>query len=416
MTGCPPNRRLTAWACALALAALPGTAEAGGDLRQASGAPLLKRALVSLYDLEYVRTRDLALQFIRENPENPFGHLFVAGSVWWEFTTESLTREGRPDLEDIFDKHVLRTVNTAKRLMQSEDKAQRADGYFAAGMVLGLRGQWKVADRRLISAYRDGKKAIKYLKKCLKHDPGYYDAYLGLGLFDYQVAVLPGVLKFAARLLLRGTGDASRGLRRIRLGIDKGRFASRQAAAFLLSLYLLYERDYASAVTLVRDLRRNFPASPYYRFIEIALLNRTGDGVESRRLALELFTDMGRDPAVLRRKQLATVCGVYGPDCLEDSHIRGASTWLTDALANPPDQPPAGWTTLLHLYRALAHDILTERARAVADYHRVLELPDFAGAHEWARLCEESACGREDAFRFLRGTPPEGGRPGARAD
>lgn len=367
--------------------------EEGLHLVEAATDPGLQAALADLYRLEYEKVWPAAGEFIAARPRNPFGHLFVAGALWWQTTTENLSPEEDPALGRRFERSVDRTVELADELIESEDPRQRADGYFAAGMALGLRGQWRLVQGRWYQAYRDGKKAMSYLRRCVEISPRYYDAYMGLGIFDYQVAKLPGALKLGARLLIRGTGNAKRGLKRLRLSVKKGRFASRQAAAFLLSIHLVYERDYPKALETVRGLLQDFPESPYYRFIEVLCLARTGDWDASHAKAQALFADLGKDPEAFLRKERGTLCGFAGDACLEEDRLAAAEDWLTRALAQARrSDDPNGWRTILRLYRGAANDMLGRRERALDDYRGVTALPDFAGSHARARFCMEEPC------------------------
>lgn len=434
-------RRATAFLLCLLCSA---SASAGSaNLKKAAEDPLLRQALIDLYNLDYGKTRAGAERFIELNPKNPLGYLFLSGCLWWQATTENGMLAERPQLREHFDEMVDRTVEVAKEQIRSKDDAENADGHFTSGMVLGLRGQMKLADDQLLKAYKDGKKAIRHLNKCVKIDPEYYDAYLGLGIFDYQIAVLPGVFRLGAKLLLSGTGNAERGLRNIRTTIDKGYFASRQASTFLLSLYILFERDYERGLKLCQEIRRSFPESPYYAFVEAALLHRTGNEAASWQRARELFDRLAREPESFQRKQRGTVCGLLGPQCLDRENLQGAVTWLSRALAHPADAPkselpgapgngkkaphaprhaastvhastaPAagangerpheGWESVLRLYRGLAHDALGQRAEARADFLKTQELPDFAGSRAWASFCRDRGCGKEELLRYMRG-------------
>lgn len=393
-------------AAALLLAAWTAAApaNAAGDLVEAADDPLLQQGLTHLYDLDYDKTLANALQFRDAHPANPLGHLFLAGALWWQYTTES--EQLRPDTNFLerFDANVDATVESAQPLMRADDDEMKADGYFAAGMVLGLRGQMKLANGSFLAAYRDGKKGIKYLKKCVKLDPNYSDALMGLGIFDYQVAVLPGVLKFGAKLLFRGTGDAARGLRLIRTAISKGRFANNQAAGFLLTIYMTTELDYRRAFDVVQDIRRSFPRSPYYGFLYAALLDKNGKPAESRKAMRALFDRMMEEPDRFARKQLGTVCGQFGPQCLERNNLLAAEHWITDALSELRED--TAYKSILTLYRGVARDLLGQRAAAVRDYAELAALPPVASSREWGKRFTETPCAQEDAIRLLRGGRP----------
>lgn len=389
---------------ALAVLTAASPARGKGDLLEAADDPLLQQGLVHLYNLDYDRTLENALQFRNAHPANPLGHLFISGALWWQYTTEA--EQMRPDNKFLerFDANVDATVEAAKPLMKADDDEVQADGFFAAGMVLGLRGQMKLANGNFIGAYRDGKKGIKYLKKCVKLDPNYSDALMGLGIFDYQVAVLPGVIKFGAKLLFRGTGDAARGLRLIRTAISKGRFANNQAAGFLLTIYMTNELDYRRAFDVVQDIRRSFPSSPYYAFLHAALLERNGKPAESRAAMRALFDRLMTEPDRFARKQLGTICGQFGPQCLERSHLIAAERWITNALSEL--QEDSEYKSILTLYHGLTHDLLGQREAAIRDFERLKALPPAVSSREWGKRCLETACGQADAIRLLRGGRP----------
>ncbi|MEE8425392.1 MAG: hypothetical protein V3S11_06165 [Elusimicrobiota bacterium] len=381
-------------------------------LHEAAEDPALKESLDALYKFDYARTRELGLEFIRRHPQNPFWNLFLAGALWWEAATETWYGPPPTTLMTEFDKQVDFTIEKSKKLIRSEDKRRRTDGYFAAGMVLGLKGQMKLARGKYFGAYRNGKKGMKYLKKCVKIDPEYYDAYMGLGIFDYQVAVLPGALRLGAKLLFRGTGDANRGIRRLRLAIDKGRFASSHAAAFLLTIYIQHERDYDRALSLTRHLLRDFPDSPYLLFVETALLNRTGDWPASYRSARALFERINHDPRIFSRNQLGTICGLAAAGCFDRSNLEGAARWITKALdASETEGEEVGqdWLAMLHLYRGLTLDILGKRSEAQADYGEAANLPDFGGTRVWGSFCWHRPCNTIDALALLKGRAPDPG-------
>jgi len=393
-------------AAAAALCLLDGAARAAPSLGlQAVVQPEVRQGLVSLYDADFDKTYTAATDLIRRDPNNPYGELYVSGALWWEAAAEGVTSREAPRLALRFDSHSLAAVQMAKKLFKSPDDARRAEGYFVAGMALGLRGQWLLNNGHFMKAYFAGKKAIRYLKKCVALDPDMHDAYLGLGIFDYQAAVLPGILKFGARLLAKG--NAPQGLARIQTTIDHGQFASDQARQFLLTLLILFEKDYPRALTLNDRLLATYPDSPYYRFVRAVLLNDLGRWEESYDAVKALYADLSRDPAALERKHWVTVCGLWGRDCIEARRLERASVWLTRALTHNGKEP-AGWKTTLHLHRGLALDMLGRREAALRDFEKLLTLPDAGGAWGIARECRQKACGRDKVWELrLRSLPTE---------
>lgn len=368
----------------------------------------LDAGLRQLYELDYEASRASFRKIIEAEPDNPFGYLFEAGQIWWQASAEYGLFKGTPTLQGLFERDIEAALLKAKPGLKSKDPETRADAYFASGMALGTKGQWDILRGRYLHAYFSGKKAVKRLKKCLKIDRNYYDAYLGLGVYDYEAGHLPGVLKLSFLVGIRG--DAKRGLERIQLAADKGRYGSRQAVQFLASIYIVDERDYARALPLVQSLRRDFPESPYFQFLELYLRQRLGDWDGSHREAADLFERLRRRPAQFKRKLLSLFCGLSADRCLEPGEIAPVRQWLERAIESDASRNGV-WPVFLHLCAGQAADIAGDRAAAVAHYERTLAAPDELGLRDRARRCLARPCGRDSALGFLRRLSRDGSGP-----
>ena len=180
-------------------------------------------------------------------------------------------------------------------------------------MAYGTRGQWNVLRGRYITAFFDGRKALKYLKKCKKLDKHYYDVDLGLGVFDYQTAQFAGLTKKLSALVgMRG--DEKRGLERMHLAMNRARYSRRQAAQFLSSIYIIDKKDFAQALPIVKRLQRYFPESSYFKFLEVIVVYRMGHWDDSSRLGRELFKKYEKEPAAFQKKLLSLICSLTGKD------------------------------------------------------------------------------------------------------
>ena len=361
----------------------------------------LDQGLTALYELEYAKSRAISRKLIEEQPDNPFGYLFEAGAIWWQASQEYGLFKDTPTLQGLFEQDVEAAIRKAELLIDSKDKELRADGYFVSGMTLGTRGQWLLMKGKWLDAFGDGKKAIKHLKRCVKLDEDYHDAYLGLGVFDYQSAQLGGIAKIGA--FLGGMrGDEKRGLERIRRAIDHARIARRQAAQFLLSLYLIDKKDDVSALPLVLKLRGDFPNSVYYVFLESMLRWKLGEHDAAIALGKDVYKHAAADPKGFRRKQLTLVCGLSGADCLGKRDLNGAVAFLDAAVAADAKDKPSQYRAFLKLNRALVLDALGRRDEAVKDFQKVEFLPAFDDSKALARSCLAKPCDRETALKRLR--------------
>jgi tetratricopeptide (TPR) repeat protein len=379
---------------------LPGSARAGGAKTSAVAQAQLDEGLNALYSLDYAQSRRASRKLIELEPDNPFGYLFEAGAIWWQASQEFGLFKGTPTLQGLFEQDIEAGMRKSEAYIDSKDKQAKADGYFVAGMTLGVRGQWSLMKGKWLDAYFDGKKSMKYLKKVVKIDENYEDVYLGLGVFDYQAAHMSGIAKLGVLFGMRG--DEKRGLERIQRAVDRASFARRQAAQMLSSIYLIDMHDDARALTVIQQLRRDFPGSPYFIFLEAMLRHRLGDWDGSLTLGRELHKLVAADPKAFRHKWLTLACGLSGPDCLGKADMERTLVWLDHALDATAKERPDSFRTLLRLLRGQTLDVLGRRDEAVKDYQRAEFLPAIGESRDVARACLAAPCDRETVLKRLR--------------
>ncbi len=384
---------------------LPVFVCAGGTRTSPAIDASLEEGLQALYNLDYAAARRACRTLIELEPDNPFGYLFEAGVIWWHASQEYELFQDTPTLQGLFEQDIEASIRKSATYIDLNDRQLKADGYFVSGMALGTRGQWNLMKGRWLNAYFDGKKAVKHLKRCVKLDDEYEDAYLGLGVFDFQAARLVGIAKLGIIFGLRG--DEKRGLERISRAAEKARFSRRQAAQFLSRVYLVDLHDDARALAVIVRLRKDFPASPYFIFLEGMLLNRLGDKEASLTLSREFHKIVAADPHAFRHKWLTLLCGLSGPDCLAPENVESALRWLDDALASTASQKPDSFMTMLKIVRAQTLDLLGRRDAAIEEYRQVEFLPPLGDSLEIARACLLAPCTRQVVLKRLRAMSKE---------
>lgn len=381
-------------AAAALLAAVP--------VRAAVEPPDIVEALGALYDLEPRRSLDLVGARIAAEPEEPFYRLFDAGVLWWWSSAEPGLFKSSAALEARFTADLAAAYALSARRLNDPDPGRRADALFISGLANGIDAQAELGRGHWISAYLHGRKGRKLMVQCLAADPGYADAEIGIGLYDYLADHVPGVLRFGALLLVRGDGPG--GLRRLRRAAKEGRFrfAATQAASNIVTVDILLEGDYADALAVLGPLLEAYPRSPYFRFVEAVARYKAGDWPASRDRALALWEEAEADPAAFAPKRLAALCGLDGASCFLKPALTAAVDWLTRAVVDP-DPVPDAWRALCRLYRGVALDILQRRPEALADFAGTVEDPAAPEAlKSWAKRCLAGPCTAQDAMALLR--------------
>ncbi|MDE2290901.1 MAG: hypothetical protein KGL53_02355 [Elusimicrobia bacterium] len=387
--------------CAVLLAAALGAAPRRAAAAQESTAAV--QALGALYDLDYGRALSLMGAAAAAHPDEALYPLFDAGVLWWWASGEPGLFESSAPLAGRFrgDLAAVRAL-TGPRL-EDPDPRRRADALFAAGLAEGIEAQDLLQSGRWFKAYLAGRRGRKLLLRCLETDPGYYDADLGIGIYDYLAAHLPGVLKIGALLFVRG--DAAGGLERLRLAARHGRyaFAATQAASNLVSIDLLYQSDPAEALQALAPLLAAYPDSPYFRFVQVVALYEAGRWEESRSRAFALWELSRRDPAAFAPKRVSTLCGLDAARCFSKPALSAAAAWLTRAIDDPAPAPEA-WRLCCRVYRGAAYELLGRRDAAKADFDAVASSASgSAQERAFAARCRDAACRAGDVEAFLRG-------------
>lgn len=382
----------------------------------------LNEGVAQLFSLDYEASRKSFRKIIELEPEHPAGYLFESGGIWWQSSQEYGLFKDTPTLQGLFERDVSMALKKAEVMLKSPRPEDKADAHFVLGMAYGTRGQWGLMRGHLLRACFDGRKAAKHLKKCVELDPDFADAYLGLGVYDYQAARLPGLIKMSAGLC-GAHGDQQKGLAQMRLAMEKGRYGPRQAAVFLLSIYIADLKDYARALAMAQKLRADFPGSPYFIFLESVLRLNLGDRDGSLKEGRELFGHIYADPVAFGRKWISLLCGFSGSKCLDKYDFAKARDWFQYAiesesftrpealsegdseapadLGEMPEDSPA-WLSFNHLFKGYSADALGRREEATQDYQWVLDHPDFADSHARANVCLKSPCGRTQLLAYFR--------------
>ncbi|NNE44214.1 MAG: hypothetical protein HKN12_08385, partial [Gemmatimonadetes bacterium] len=136
----------------------------------------------------------------------------------------------------------------------------------------GYKARYLALQEKWWPAYRTGKRGVSQLEEVVKRDPGFADAYLGLGIYHYYSDVLPGVLQFLGTFV-GINGDRERGLREIRRSLLEGVLVPVEARFFLAEIHTSFEMDQWRALEYSRSLRDEFPENELFTWMNARVLD-----------------------------------------------------------------------------------------------------------------------------------------------
>lgn len=357
------------------------------------------RGISDMYRLEFDKAEAEFKEVIRISSGDPAGYFALSALSWWRYSQNFDIQSDFQAIEEEFMANIDATIRAAREKIDSNSSPDLA--YFFLGSAYGLQGRWYAVQRRWIKAYWQGSKGRKYLRRCVGLNPEIYDAYLGLGIFDYFADTLPGVLKLPALLFVKG--DKTGGLRQVRLAMKKGRFFSVEARLFLIEILTRHEKDYKQAVLEVKALRSLDPENAFFWLGEILTRIHISDW-EGALIESEKFLALhstGTTGGVFQ--QLSLVYLSAGDACLALNRLEDAVKCF-DAGINRTSFPAKGWVTYCHLRRGQAFDLMEKRSMAEKDYLSVLSRDNFWDSRKYAKAALKTPPDREEVMRQLTET------------
>ncbi len=336
---------------------------------------LVQSGLDSLYRSDYDGADRLFAEAVAKEPDNPVAALGVAISAWWRMEND-FASPGSAE-QKAFKAAVKRSIDVGEKAAHGQTEAL-AD--LTLGASYGLRGRAEAAQRHWFAAYLAGRKAYKYGQRAIKLDPELFDAYLGLGAFDYYVATLS---RFVQALAFTSGADKQKGLAELQLAAEKGRFSPVAAKLLLVGMYWTFEKQPQEAWKLLEDLHARYPDSPFIDSMRLIGLYHLRDAAGLQKAARAYLANAEKGAPNFR--PIDKTVGRYFLG-LGEQLSGDAATALTDyqtALAQlPPDHRSR---TLVYLFIGEASDLLGRRDDAVKAYHQAVQGPPFWGVARYAR-------------------------------
>jgi len=214
---------------------------------------------------EYDKAIGNTYELISLYPEEPFPrfllttiYMYILRS-YWDFPAD--------EKYEIYKRKFSSAAADARKACD-EYPVQNAAIYFVRGMVLGVEGMVHLQDKEWLDSYSKGKSAVAALKKSLEIDPTNYDAYLGLGMFEYYCSKLTGAVKILA-WVVGFSGNSEKGIEYVTRAMTHGRYAEGSAKVFLAYAYIHFEDKLDEGVELAKTLRAQYPRN--FTFIEYFL-------------------------------------------------------------------------------------------------------------------------------------------------
>jgi tetratricopeptide (TPR) repeat protein len=333
----------------------------------------LSAGTTAIYHLEFTEAREHLERAIQTRPDHPAAHFFITMMKWYMLTYDSLLRKDAV-LERQIEKQADRTIDVAKDYVKRPGHEPVGFLYYGGG--LGTKGWYYVSRGQFVKAYFSGKKGYNYLRRIPEIDPELYDAYLGIGMYEYYAATLGPVLKVLSAFLVSGNKEEA--LRSLELAQARSRYVRMEAAYFLWNAFL-EDGKFDQAMEKVRFLNRSVPGSPLFNWSEIQTLFyqkkweavlQKGDEYISKSHAPAGVTEhpSRTNPYTLLLAKVYYHCGAAALNLKKPELAR---VYFEKAAAQPSEF--SGWNALSELRLGEFEDLAGRRDQAVAHYRKASE-------------------------------------------
>ena len=343
---------------------------------------LSKKGLDAIYQVDIDTARVYFEEAVKKFPENPFPHFGVAITKW--ASLEYLEDESDPKLDKEYSELTDHAIEVGRQWLKKHPGD--ANAHMCLGGMYGLRARLAVLQHRWFAAYFDGKKALSHTRKALKIDPELYDAYLGLGMYEYYAGTLPGVIKLLAKLFV--SGDAVKGIEYLNICKEKGYFNALGAKLLLIEIYTQTGGKFSNPETAVkwsRELLTAYPMIPQMQFIEVVSLFEDKKYEESRAQSLEYLKAINEGRPRYRKRYLPRILTAIATTYLVEKKYDVAGDYFAKAVATIKDDPtvhPARWAVWAIVRLGNVCDLKGERAKAVEFYKEAKSYDDDWGFAE----------------------------------
>jgi tetratricopeptide (TPR) repeat protein len=224
-------------------------------------------------------------QIQKEDPSSPLGYLLDADATWWKiyYSTANLID---PDVFDVvnsetspyddrFESLVRTSIRRAKDRIRAKQDVARA--YLYEGMAYALEGRLAGLRDKDLATARAGKKMHFLLLTAITLDPHLTDADAGLGLYNYFVATLPGIVRVLRFLVGLPGGNRELGIQQLYEAADHGHLVRAEAKFYLAKDFTRKnEMQFSKSLELFQQLTREFPDNPYWKLMDASVYMRLG--------------------------------------------------------------------------------------------------------------------------------------------
>ena len=261
------------------------------------------QGLDATFKFDFEKSEQIFNSLIEKNPDAPAGYHFKSIPYLWKY------------LDNKSDSDYVSFINLSDSTIKKANNLLKSDSvdtflYYILGSSYSYRAMAFTRQESYLDAILATKKSISYLTNTVMIDSTYYDAYMGLGLFNFMIAQTPPALKWAQRMT-GIEGEKDKGIAFLKLAGDKGKFSKVEALFYLSQIltefYGADEKTEELLILLNRKYRGNF-LFKYSLAIFYLKLSRLE---KSENILKSIISSTDKDFSQLSRYSILSIGDIY---------------------------------------------------------------------------------------------------------
>ncbi len=244
----------------------------------------IERGIILTIRNEFHQAEQVFRDLIADYPRRPAGYFYLGAT----YQALMLDRENYDSLQ-AFRKVMKTAIQRAKELLK-QNKNDTWALFFEGSAYLYI----SFIDSKLgkiWGSYRNASRGVGRLKKILKYDSTFYDAYLGVGSFTYWKSSKMKSLKWLPFI----SDQRRKAIPMMELAISKGRF-TRLVGRDQLAWVYLDDGKPEEALRLALENYRLYPESRFFQWTLVAAYYRSEKFEEAFRLYQQLLQEIRQLP------------------------------------------------------------------------------------------------------------------------
>ncbi len=366
----------------LILTVIPVTKKTYGETADPQFDSLVTAGIYQIYNIKFQQAENTFRLLMKKYPHHPAGKFFDAMIVWWKIM---LNRENE-SYDDLFVEKLENVIEMCDSILDNDP--ENVDAMFFKGGSLGFRGRLYALRKEWFKAALDGKEALPLVYRVYEIDPNNEEVKLGFGIYNYYATAIPEKYPFIKPVMIFfPEGDKELGIKQLKEVALKAKYARIEARFFLLTLYYQFEEDFNKALHYAKILVSDFPDNPTFQRYYGRIFVKKGDYKNASAVFGDILkkckTGLPGYNEKVEREAVYYLGVKYDIDKKLDSALVMFRRCVELSKKIDGDEPSGFWVNAT-LYLGMVYDQLDERAKAIAQYNKVLDMDEYKNSHERA--------------------------------